>query len=299
MSKFVRHNIIRAVRVLPEAVRIGASANDGKVSREALAQDETAAVCSLDKDQSELLQKELANLQNYASQLEEELKEALQRNRVLENDFLAHKKQVDEEYQRAVCNLNKEKDSLFLQAKKEGYDAGQIEGHSEGLKSARDEVEQEYSERFSGLLATFDNIHAKKKKKKSSLAELNLPYMMRLWKCLLERLLKKEVSIDQNTVIRILESILTRVSDKEKIVIYLNPEDVERVKNQKSTYADLLRGVKVLDIHVDDHVGKGSCIVETNLGVYDARWKTQFEQIEKEIDQLFLEEASALELRKE
>jgi len=52
-------------------------------------------------------------------------------------------------------------------------------------------------------------------------------------------------------------------------------------------FGEILRGVKRLELKPDAHVDKGSCIVETNLGIYDARWRTQFEQIDGVVDSLF------------
>lgn len=49
---------------------------------------------------------------------------------------------------------------------------------------------------------------------------------------------------------------------------------------------DSIRGVKFFELLSDDHVDRGSCLIETNLGIYDARWKTQLEQISTEVQGL-------------
>jgi flagellar assembly protein FliH len=77
------------------------------------------------------------------------------------------------------------------------------------------------------------------------------------------------------------------VSDKNHIVIYASSEDVELLQDRlQGEFGDVLRGAKHLELKPDTNVDKGSCIVETNLGVYDARWRTQLEQIGMVVEKL-------------
>jgi flagellar assembly protein FliH len=50
--------------------------------------------------------------------------------------------------------------------------------------------------------------------------------------------------------------------------------------------AEIKRVIEEFELIGDATIEKGSCMVETNLGVYDARWKTQLEAIEREIQSL-------------
>ena len=61
------------------------------------------------------------------------------------------------------------------------------------------------------------------------------------------------------------------------------------MRSRRDEYSDLLRGVRHLEFTPDPNVDAGSCIVETNMGIYDARWRTQLEQVAGEIERLFLE----------
>ena len=63
------------------------------------------------------------------------------------------------------------------------------------------------------------------------------------------------------------------------------------IEGIKDNIMDSIRGVKFFELQADDHVECGSCLIETNLGIYDARWRTQLEQISGEIENLLMEGA--------
>ena len=296
MSKYIRHNIIRAVRILPEAVRIGASSEEAQ--KKSFPED-TKNERLLPSDDINSHALEIDKLKLEVTSLQQELKEALSRNRALEEDFLQRKLVLEEEHKKVLVALEEQKEKLFKQAHKEGFQKGQEKGYTEGQSKAQKEVEKEYFHRFSRLVESFNSIHGTLSKERASLAQYHLPCLIRLWEALLSRMLKRSVSIDSQTAVRVLEAILHRISDKEKVVIYLHPCDLDFIEGQKNAYSDLLRGIKILEFHADDHVDAGSCIVETNMGIYDARWRTQLEQINEEIDTLLMEEGSSLDAQPE
>ena len=115
--------------------------------------------------------------------------------------------------------------------------------------------------------------------------------MIRLWELVLARLLAREVKLADDPVVPLLREVLLRTSDRERVIIYLNPEDLQEVDRARSVLGDLLRGTEQLDFRGDDHVDRGSCLVETNLGVYDARFRTQLATVAREIDAVLLEGA--------
>ena len=138
-------------------------------------------------------------------------------------------------------------------------------------------------------MSRLESVHETLVAQTDSLIRLLAPKVIRLWQNLLKRMLHKEVALDQETILRVFAGVLQRVSNKERIVVYLAPEDVDLLRDRQGEYADILRGTKHLEFIADTSVDQGSCIVETNLGVYDARWRTQLEQIDSEIEMLFIE----------
>jgi flagellar assembly protein FliH len=128
---------------------------------------------------------------------------------------------------------------------------------------------------------------------RAHLASAHSSQLIRLWEMMLRRMLVTMVEMDPEVVERIVQSLLKRNSDRERIIVYLNPEDVAMIEESKESLMDSIRGVKFFELMSDDHVDKGSCLIETNLGIYDARWRTQLEQVSSEVQNLLLENAAA------
>jgi flagellar assembly protein FliH len=174
-------------------------------------------------------------------------------------------------------------------ARMAGHEEGYAKGYGEGLAKAEADVRGEYEDKFQEVLSLMDGVVASLQDQRARLALSHAPQLIRLWETMLRRMLQTMVDLDPEAIGRIVESLLKRISDRERIVIYLNPEDVAVIEGCKDELMDSIRGVKLFELMSDDHVDKGSCLIETNLGIYDARWRTQLEQVSSEVQTLLME----------
>jgi flagellar assembly protein FliH len=170
-----------------------------------------------------------------------------------------------------------------------GYEEGHAEGHSQGLIEAKDEMEREYEGKFSHALSLLEEMAKSLETSREHLAECHAPQLIRLWEMMLRKMLATMVELDPGAAGRIVENLLKRLSDRERIMVYLHPSDVAMIEESKENLMDSIRGVKFFELLSDDHVDKGSCLIETNLGIYDARWRTQLEQVSTEVQNLLME----------
>ncbi|MBQ6002328.1 MAG: hypothetical protein IJL18_05700 [Synergistaceae bacterium] len=126
----------------------------------------------------------------------------------------------------------------------------------------------------------------------ADLVKLNQPRLVRVWTEMLRRMLYRQVELNPDTIDGVLSELLSRLSDKNQILIYVSPDDMKRLEGTlDSKFREALRGVKKLELKSDPNIENGSCIVETGLGVYDARWKTQMGQVESVVDDVFQQSA--------
>ena len=184
----------------------------------------------------------------------------------------------------AAAEAAKVADEARTKAKKEGWDTG----HNEGLTAARNEVKKEYLDKFSSLVSVLEGVNKRLNESFAKLVALNQPRMIRMWTEMLRRMLHRQVELHPETIDIVLSDLLSRLSDKSQILIYAAPGDVAHLEtDMDAEFREVLRGVHHLDIKADPNVEPGSCIVETSLGVYDARWRTQMGQVESVIDNLF------------
>lgn len=285
MSDFLRPNVLRAVRVLSETVKVGSLISGDEPEKASRSSSRVPPP----SDPLVRLREELALAESRLERAETEITLLSSRNRVLGEEFQAERKKAQEEERQRAAALEAEGAALRKRSVEEGFSEGKRAGYSEGQEQARREMKRHYEAKVASLVALLENIHAALSDRLEGLSALHLPQLIRMWELLLSRMLQQQVTLREDTAMLVLREVLERVSDRERILVYLNGDDLEGILSRKDSFGDLLRGVKHLEYLPDANVEKGSCIVETNLGIYDARWRTQLEQIGKDIDHLFIE----------
>ena len=199
----------------------------------------------------------------------------------IKSDYEKRRKTLESE---AQANAKKIADK----AREQAITEGQVKGYEEGLQKARAEVEQEYLDKFSGLAGVIEGVGKKLDENFAELVKLHQPRMIRMWTEMLKRMLFRQVELNPDTIDTVLSELLSRLSDKNQILIYVSPDDMKNLEGElDSKFQEALRGAKRVELKSDPNVQNGSCIVETALGVYDARWKTQMTQVESVVDEIF------------
>ena len=314
MSNGLAHQrVLRTVRLLPQAVKIGILESEIKQSG-SKPQDPKSARPDPIKSQPPQPKAEPSKVQvkmppPNAREIEElsaKVKELTARlsDAEVENAELSEAKSklegeigsIKSDYERRRKQLEDEAknnaDRIAEKARAQAMSEGQVKGYEEGLKKARTEVEQEYFEKFSELAGVIDGVGKKLEADFAELVKLNQPRLIRVWTEMLRRMLHRQVELNPDTIDSVLAELLSRLSDKNQILIYVSPDDIKHVEaNVDTKFREALRGVKKLELKSDPNIENGSCIVETGLGVYDARWKTQMGQVEAVVDEVFQQSA--------
>ena len=170
-----------------------------------------------------------------------------------------------EEAEGIISQAQSEAEELRSQARQEGVD----EGKEEGRQQVADNIEQSF---------TTLNEAVKERKKIIKDAESELT---RLSLKIAEQIIKSEVSLNKDVVLNIVAEAISRVSDRESIIIKVNHDDAEQVKQHRDKITGLVDGIKNLTILEDSLIEPGGCIVETSLGYVDARISTKLSLMEQ------------------
>ncbi|MBR4196707.1 MAG: hypothetical protein IKQ95_08365 [Synergistaceae bacterium] len=311
MSSGLAHQrVLRTVRLLPQAVKIGILESEIKQSA---AKPEPQKSPKPDKPQSpskpepqklqvktpapnsreiEELTAQVKALTNSLSNAEVANAELSAAKAKLESEIGGIRSDYERRKQQLEAEAQNNADRIAEKARAQAISEGQITGYEEGLKKARAEVEQEYSGKFSALAGVIDTFGKKLEENFAELVKLNQPRLVRVWTEMLRRMLYRQVELNPDTIDSVLSELLSRLSDKNQILIYVSPDDMKRLEgNMDTKFREALRGVKKLELKSDPNIENGSCIVETGLGVYDARWKTQMGQVESVVDEVFQQSA--------
>ncbi len=232
----------------------------------------------------------IQDLQRRLEELLEENRELKRQAESLRAENELEKASLASENQALREEFEKKAERALEDARKEGAKRGYEEGLERARKAALEEVEALYRERFGELEELLRNTIERLDASTEELLDDLAPLVVELWRKMLERLLKRETAFDEETAIRVFRDLVRRVSDRTKIRVVLNPEDRDLFLKREKEYAEIKRVAESFELVADEHIEKGSCLLETNLGVYDARWKSQMERIDREIREL-LEEA--------
>jgi flagellar assembly protein FliH len=279
--------------VLPGAVRVTRGRMEDISPKDAAPiereEDKTA------KSALAIAEAEVKKLRSELRDREKDLSESRQECKQLKLQMESERAALDRERNDFRANAAAEAAALKEISRAEGRKEGYDKGYSEGLAKAEASVRHEYEGKFARAISLLEGIAASLGQAREHLAKTHSPQLIRLWEMMLSKMLATMVDMDPKVIERVVSGLLKRISDRERIIVYLNPADITMIEENKDTLMDSIRGVKFFELMSDDHVEKGSCLIETNLGIYDARWKTQLEQVSSEVKNLLLENEASEE----
>jgi flagellar biosynthesis/type III secretory pathway protein FliH len=163
--------------------------------------------------------------------------------------------------------------------KKAMEEAEQIREHAKesGIEEARRVAEETASEKVKEALEILNQAVIERKKIiKDAEGEI-----LRLSLKVAEQIIKSEVSLHRDVSLNIVSDAISRVSDREQVIVKVNREDLENMKKYKDRIGSIIDGIKSLSIVEDAMVEPGGCVIETNLGYIDARISTKLSAIEE------------------
>lgn len=149
------------------------------------------------------------------------------------------------------------------------YTEGFARGYDEALKKAEQEA-KEIRTRAREVLGQAGEI---RKKTFEVLEEEIIDLAVEI----AERLVARQLDLNPETVVSIAGEAIEAVKDCEQIVLYVNPDDVQVVKDKKEELLSLMPAETVLRVIGDADIERGVCVVETKSGMVDATLDTRWE----------------------
>jgi flagellar biosynthesis/type III secretory pathway protein FliH len=96
-----------------------------------------------------------------------------------------------------------------------------------------------------------------------------------------EKILGRELALDSAAVVDVAAEAMRHAGEPRELVIRCAPEDLEALERGRPRLVERCRAGQVVRFVTDERVPRGGCIIETELGVVDARLSTQLEAIER------------------
>ncbi len=161
------------------------------------------------------------------------------------------------------------------------------EAHREGLEQGKREGERRLKAQAEDLLQTINGLATEKKKILENAKSEVLNVALKV----ASQIIKSEISFNQAVCMNIVSEALSKVTEKDQVIIRLNKADADYMNTQKDRLHALLGDIKNLTIQEDSKIEQGGCIIETKMGYIDATIETKLESIRQALMDTVEEEA--------
>ena len=161
---------------------------------------------------------------------------------------------------------------------REAYEKGFEQGQRDGLaleKRKMEEVRKQIDEMFVGLRDLKPRIYAEAEGELLKLAML-----------IARKVIGEEIKANNGVIGNTIKSAMKFISDKRKVRIILNPDDMEEVKKLLPDISMITKGGH-FQLSEDKAVNRGGCILETGFGRINACIEDQLGNLEKEIERQY------------
>lgn len=161
-----------------------------------------------------------------------------------------------------LAEARAEADQIRRQALEEGYAAGRHEA-LEALAPA-----------LSALAAATEEVRVAQAEAASELERRAVELGM----ALAQKVLAGALKVEPERVLGSIEGALRGIVERERIIVMVNPEDLEIVTGAMEELKASLGGIEHCVVEAERRVGRGGCIVRTPVGDVDARIETKLER---------------------
>ena len=96
-----------------------------------------------------------------------------------------------------------------------------------------------------------------------------------------EKIIGRQLESDPDVALHIAAQAIESVRHQKELVLRVNPEDAQLMRNSRKKLMDILGRTKDIAVREDPEVERGGCIVETENGTVDAQLKTQLQMLEQ------------------
>jgi len=166
-----------------------------------------------------------------------------------------------------LAKAREEAERLKAAARREGLEAGRAEGRK-ALEQAAEALRSTAQE----LAGYKDGLY---REAREQVVELSL--------ALVNRILGPLAEGDEGAVIRVVERALQLLSDRERLTLRVNPQDLRSLVEAKPQILEAFDGIQKLIVLEDPAVKRGGCLVQTPASEIDARLDTQLTELARSL----------------
>ncbi|MBN1524452.1 MAG: flagellar assembly protein FliH [Spirochaetales bacterium] len=205
----------------------------------------------------------------------EEVRKKNNQAQKIKQDAEAEAKKIIEGTQREADELKQAATQKTQQIENEAFERGYREGHEQGFKGGKEEVDR--------LIERLHLILNKAIEKRNEIIEVSETQLINLVLLISKKVIKVISENQKNVVINNVIQALRKLKSRGDVVIRVNLSDLDLTTEHIKDFMKMVENVKSITVLEDSSVDKGGCIIETDFGQIDARISSQLHEIEEKI----------------
>jgi type III secretion protein L len=96
-----------------------------------------------------------------------------------------------------------------------------------------------------------------------------------------EKLLGKALTLDPTIVVDVAAEAMSHAGEPRALRLRCHPNDLAHLERGRPRLLERCRSVGVLRIEADEEIARGGCVIESELGVVDARLDIQLDAVDR------------------
>jgi flagellar assembly protein FliH len=199
--------------------------------------------------------------------------------KALQDEYAELMLKTDEDVRNLLLDAEKQALEIKEDARKKGNDEGYEKGYYEGIEKAKAEIDQKYSALLNTVKGISDTALAEKhkiiKNTEDDIVDMSIE--------IAKKVVNKELATDKKIIIGFVKEAIKLLEDKEKIIIYSHPQDIELIKSHRAEFMELVDTTDSLHILPDELLEPGECRLESKSEIIDTDIHYQFGEIKKKL----------------
>ncbi len=243
---------------------------------------------------AELVKEEADNMLAEAREkLEAAARERGEATAVLREARLAAEKMTEEMRAAAEKKAEEIEREARGKAEQEGFAKGQGEGYAKGLDEGTAKGLEKGLAELAELKAAYEKVLRELSQRADAAISERAEKVNGVVMDIARRVVAAELEVKAEVVVNVVGEALGKIRDTNKVIIHLNPQDVQEARRHRHDFLAALDGVFNLQMVEDETVGRGGCMIETGSGLVDARLESKLTEIAQELELPAAAESSA------
>lgn len=198
-------------------------------------------------------------------------------------------REAAEEAERLLAEAKEQIEQWWAQRRQEDEDlveAIKAEGFSQGYDEGKAHAEQSLQEQINVMMDEASSVLKLAYSEKEAIIQEAEPFVVELSCAIAEKVIDKELSLDQEHMLSLIKQSLARKREQGVITLCVNPTHFAFVQAAREELGLVVDSQAELQILPDPTVQDRGCVVRSSFGSVDARIDTQLTEIKNELQRI-------------